>query len=70
MRLKVSKVGLKTPFRNGTVRDVAERMLEISKGGLERRGFEEAPFLKDIEVMVESGMTRSDYLLDKYSGLT
>lgn len=49
---------------------MAERMLEISKGGLERRGFEEAPFLKDIEVMVESGMTRSDYLLDKYSGLT
>ncbi|GFH10631.1 EamA domain-containing protein, partial [Haematococcus lacustris] len=39
------KFGLRTPFRAGTLQDVAKDVLRISRGGLERRGLDEASFL-------------------------
>lgn len=66
MRLDVAKLGLKAPFRGGTVQDIAREMLSISKGGLQRRGFKEASFLKGLEATVETGETPADQILRKY----
>ncbi len=34
-------MGLATPFRSGTVQDLAKKCVAIAKGGLERRGHDE-----------------------------
>lgn len=59
--------GLKTPFKGGTVLDVARRTLEIARKGLERRGYDEASFLKELDRIVESGQSPADILLEKCS---
>ncbi len=40
------------------IQDVAKQVLKIAKGGLERRGFDEAPFLSRLEVIADSGLTQ------------
>lgn len=60
--------GLRTPFRGGTLRDLALRALQISHGGLERRGRSEAGFLNALQAIAESGMTPADALLEAYQG--
>ena len=37
LRDTVPKLALETPFRDGTVRDVASQLLELAKAGLRRR---------------------------------
>ena len=46
--------------------DIAQKTLDIARGGLERRGRDEASFLKELERIVESGMSPADTLLDRY----
>ncbi|KIY92812.1 glutamate--cysteine ligase [Monoraphidium neglectum] len=60
--------GLRTPFRGGTVRDLSLKVLDIARGGLERRGHDEASFLKSLQVIAESGKTPADALLELYEG--
>ena len=38
LRVAVTKDGLQTKFRDGTVQDIAVEMVRISKEGLTRRG--------------------------------
>ena len=38
LRDEVPKLGLKTPFRGGTVQDLARQMLDLAQEGLKRRG--------------------------------
>jgi glutamate--cysteine ligase len=64
-------LGLKAPFRDGTVQDVAKRMLAISAEGLKRRAIfdgtlDEVHFLDSLMEIAESGMTPADILLEKY----
>jgi glutamate--cysteine ligase len=71
MKADVPAQGLKAPFRGGTVRDVAKRMLEISASGLKHRAIfdgslDEVHFLDSLVEIVESGMTPADILLEKY----
>ena len=66
--LQVPKLGLQTPFRDGTVQDLSRTVLEISKGGLERRGLQEESFLKELIDSVETGVVPSDVWLDAYNG--
>ena len=68
LKLGVSIQGLKTPFRGGTVGDVAKQVLAISKGGLERRGLKEESFLNDLHEIVETGNTSADLMLAKFNG--
>uniref|UniRef100_A0A7S0QPH8 Glutamate--cysteine ligase n=1 Tax=Pyramimonas obovata TaxID=1411642 RepID=A0A7S0QPH8_9CHLO len=68
MKAGVSYTGLKTPFRGGTVQDLALDALRIARGGLERRGIGEEVFLKTLQANAESGMTMADELLLKYNG--
>ncbi|GMH35611.1 hypothetical protein BSKO_03479 [Bryopsis sp. KO-2023] len=60
------KQGLRTPFKGGTMLDLAKQVLKISKEGLERRGYEEASFLAALENNVSTGKSSADVLLDRY----
>lgn len=74
MRDSVARLGFKTPFRGGSLRDIAQQMLEISAGGLRRRavvgpqGNTEETFLDSLFEMVERGQTRAEMLLEKFHG--
>lgn len=47
--VQVPKTALKTPFRQGTLQDVAKKMLQLSTDGLARRGKHEEPFLEPLQ---------------------
>ena len=72
LRAEVPRTALKTPFRNGTVRDVANDVLDIAHAGLHARnrldsvGMDEAHFLKPLFLIAESGMTPAEELLCAY----
>jgi glutamate--cysteine ligase len=46
---------------------MAKQVLEISKGGLERRGMGEASFLNELITSAETGITPSDTWLEAYN---
>ncbi|CAD7699360.1 unnamed protein product [Ostreobium quekettii] len=64
---EVAKTGLRTPFRGRTVLDLSRDVVEIAKGGLLRRGFDEASFLGELENVLDSGVCAADTLLHKYN---
>lgn len=72
LRATVPLLALKTPFRTGTVLDLAERMVELAEAGLRRRaqanhfGSDETMFLDPLKRTVESGMTPAEELLEAY----
>ncbi|KAJ8479833.1 hypothetical protein OPV22_023560 [Ensete ventricosum] len=68
LRKKVPMTGLKTPFRGGLLRHVAEDVLKLAKDGLERRGYKEAGFLKEVTETVQTGVTPAEKLLELYYG--
>jgi glutamate--cysteine ligase len=74
LRNAVPKHGLQAPFRDGTVQDLAKRMIGISRHGLKRRarvdaaGNDESGFLNWLHEVAESGKTSADRLLDLYHG--
>lgn len=68
LRRKVPVTGLKTPFRDGLLRHVAEDVLQFAKDGLERRGYKEAGFLKEVTKVVSTGVTPAENLLELYHG--
>merc|ERR1711966_223217 len=62
----VTKDGLQTKFRDGTVQDIAIEMVRIAKEGLVRRGANEENFVDGLMEMATSGQTQADKLLDAY----
>ena len=64
--LQIPKHGLRTPFRGGTALDVAKQIIDISRGGLDRRGLDEVGFLKKLEAIVDSGENQADELVRLY----
>jgi glutamate--cysteine ligase len=64
--VQVPRTGLQTPFRDGTVLDVARQVLTIAKGGLERRGLDEVKFLGLLEKVAETGESSATKLLKLY----
>lgn len=68
LRDEVPRSGLKTPFRGGTVQDLALTVLGIARGGLERRGRQEAKYLKELEAIAASGETQAEALMKLYEG--
>ena len=65
---KVPELALNTPFRYGTIRDLAIEVLSISRGGLERRGRKEEKFLDQLDAIAQSGECQADRLLALYHG--
>ncbi|KAG2318543.1 hypothetical protein Bca52824_011756 [Brassica carinata] len=65
---QVPVTGLKTPFRDGSLKHVAEDVLKLAKDGLERRGYKEAGFLNAVDEVVRTGVTPAENLLEMYNG--
>ncbi|MED6158924.1 glutamate--cysteine ligase [Stylosanthes scabra] len=68
LRNKVPVTGLKTPFRDGLLKHVAEDVLQLARDGLERRGFKETGFLNEVAEVVRTGITPAEKLLELYHG--
>ena len=73
MRNTVPRQGLKTPFRDGTVVDLARRTLEIAQHGLQRRAIaskedaDETRYLDPLHEIAESGLTPAEVNLARYA---
>jgi len=74
LRAQVPRLGLKTPFRGGTLRNVAIEMLRISRHGLQararidRNGKDEGVFLDIIDEIAQSGVTPAEHSLAAFHG--
>lgn len=74
LRDQVPREALSTPFRRGTVRDVAREALAIAEAGLKARnrvntkGEDETVYLEFLLDTVASGRTPADELLARYEG--
>jgi glutamate--cysteine ligase len=72
LRTEVPRLGLKTPFRGGTLQAVTKEVLKIARHGLEsrarpdRKGRNETLFLDIIEDIAERGATPAEELLDAF----
>jgi glutamate--cysteine ligase len=72
MRDAVPRLALKTPFRGGTVLDIAREAVAIAKSGLIARGAmnpgcrDETSFLEIVETIAASGITPAERLLETY----
>ncbi|RLM91591.1 glutamate--cysteine ligase B, chloroplastic-like [Panicum miliaceum] len=66
LRRKVPVTGLKTQFRGGYVRDLAENLVKLAKDGLQRRGHMEAGFLDEVDEVVSTGVTQAEKLAKLY----
>jgi len=73
LRDTAPRLALKTPFRSGTLRDVARQLLPLAKAGLARRGHirdgeDESRYLAPIEAIAETGVTLAERMLADYAG--
>jgi glutamate--cysteine ligase len=74
LRDTVPRSALRTPFRNGSLLDVAREALAISTAGLKRRGIldaqarDETRFLEPIEVILREGCTPAEEMLARFNG--
>ncbi len=74
LRDAVPRLGLNTPFRGGTVHDVAREMVSLAESGLERRarfnraGEDERTALSPLLATIERGRSPADRLLALYRG--
>ncbi len=74
LRRDVPKMGLQTPFRNGTLQDIAKIALTISREGLKARGFtnahgeNESVFLQELDQFARTGKSNADLLIEKFKG--
>lgn len=74
LRAGAAKQALKTPFRSGTLQDVAKQALAIARKGLKARarlnahGEHEALFLDDLDEIAKTGVCPAERLLDRYYG--
>jgi len=74
LRRDVPRTALKTPFRSGTVQDLAQDVLAMAKDGLARRARpdgnsrDETGFLDPLLEIAQSGVTPADEILALYDG--
>jgi glutamate--cysteine ligase len=74
LRLVAPKLGLRTPIRGRSLRDIAAFAIEIAQTGLKARdrrnahGEDERIFLDELKQIVASGRTPAETLLERYRG--
>ena len=74
LRGEVPRRALGTPFRKGTVGDLANQVLEIARAGLRRRarlddaGDDESTYLDPLMKIARSGVTPAEEMLAAYDG--
>ena len=66
--------GLQTKFKNSDLLDIAQKLFEISKSGLDKRNilvknekYNETFYLKDLEQNLSNGHSPADLLINKYN---
>jgi len=76
LNLQVPEHGLNTTFRDQTILQIANRLLEISVQGLKRRNilssdkkYNEEYYLSALKENLSNGMSPADLLLEKYHGV-
>ena len=75
LRRDVPLLALQTPFRGGTLRDVAKRVVAIARDGLRARArfdrtgeLDETRFLNPLSDIAESGRSPAELLLERFHG--
>ena len=74
LRDGVPRLALRTPFRQGTIGDVARQVVDLAAGGLMRRRraggghADESDYIEGWRRIVETGSTDAERLLDRYRG--
>lgn len=74
LRNAVPKTGIKTPFRDSTLQEIALKVLSLSESGLKARqrfnnsGSDESLYLGELWRIAESGMTPAERKLERYHG--
>ena len=74
LRVDAARTGLKAVVAGRTLQDVAKDLVAIAREGLRRRNrlnggmLDETVFLKPLEEIAHSGLTRADRLLELYHG--
>ena len=74
LRKIVPKHGIMTPWRNGTLRDLARDVLAIARGGLrararlDRSGRDETMYLDPLDELAAGGPSQSDAWVTLYNG--
>jgi glutamate--cysteine ligase len=74
LRLDAGRLGLKAEVAGRSLKEVAQEVVAVARGGLKRRarlnaGFsDETVFLTTLEEIADSGMTPADRLLELYHG--
>src|SRR5690606_40269888 len=73
LRDEVPRTALATPFRGGSLLDVARQVVELARTGLVRRahvagGVDETRYLAPLEATLALGKTPAERWLDKYHG--
>jgi glutamate--cysteine ligase len=72
LRQAVPQTALETPFRNRTVREIAEEVVELARSGLSRRGnlngegVDETIYLSSLAENLATGKTPADRMLEQY----
>jgi glutamate--cysteine ligase len=76
LNLQVPEHGLNTKFRNQTILQIANKLLEISEQGLKRRNilssdkkYNEVHYLSAVKENLSKGMSPADLMLEKYHGV-
>ncbi|WP_019223408.1 glutamate--cysteine ligase [Bartonella rattaustraliani] len=75
LRKRVPKEGLKTPFRQTIILEIARQVIAISRKGLKNRrqydanGLDEAGFLVPLEEVIAMGQTDADKFLSLYHSI-
>jgi len=73
LRDEVPRTAIQTPFRGGTVADIARLVVDLADDGLRRRkhlanGKDETIFLDPLNETLDLGKTQAERWLDKYNG--
>ncbi|MBL8591257.1 MAG: glutamate--cysteine ligase [Devosia sp.] len=73
LRNEVPRTAIHTPFRGGTVADIARLVVDLAGDGLRRRkhlanGKDETVFLDPLNQTLDLGKTQAERWLDKYHG--
>lgn len=75
LRSTVPKLGLNTKFRDSNVRELALKMLAMSRKGLEQRaiksscGKDESIYLEPLQIIADTDVTPAERKLGKYHGV-
>jgi glutamate--cysteine ligase len=73
LRQQVPRLGLATPWRTGTLRDLAREVVDIAKDGLKSRGvvgahgLDETIHLAPLEAIAAGAPTQAEHWLEKYN---